>query len=568
MSQQVPAPRPISPSTVDLLVVGSGTGLATALAAHEAGLSVAVVEKTEYVGGSTARSGGAFWIPANPVLERDGAIDTPERGAKYVESVVAGSSPEPRWRAFLDHGSETVRMLERTTPLTFFWSKGYSDYHPEQPGGNAAGRSCEAKPFDLTDLGADRPRFRPATMEAPVPMPVTGMDYKWMNLMVRKPLTAFPKIIKRVAQGLGGMALKREYAAGGQAIAAGMYAGVLKAGIPVWTETSLVRLEVENDRVVGAVLRQGDEEALVRTRKGVVLATGGFDHNADYRQDYQSPSIDGSLSLGSPGNTGDTLSMARDLGAAIDNMDQSWWFPAAAPLAEGQPPSIMLAERSLPGSFIVDSHGRRFLNESTDYMTYGQIVLGREKAGDPVGTMWLIADQKYRNSYVFAGSVFPRMDFPDEWYAAGIAHKARSISELAGAIGVPADQLSATYQRFNVLAGAGEDEDFGRGKSAYDRYYGDPTVTPNPNLRPLTEAPFYAVKVVLSDLGTCGGLVADEYGQVLREDGSAIGGLYAQGNNAANVFGHSYPGAGATIGQGLVYGLIIAQHAAKQAQPA
>jgi succinate dehydrogenase/fumarate reductase flavoprotein subunit len=175
--------------------------------------------------------------------------------------------------------------------------------------------------------------------------------------------------------------------------------------------------------------------------------------------------------------------------------------------------------------------------------------------------MWIVFDQKYRNSYVFGGALFPRMTIPRSWYEAGIAHRSDDLVELAGKIGVSGSGFMATMTRFNEMSRAGCDADFGRGSSAYDRYYGDPTITPNPNLRALDKGPFYAVKMVLSDLGTCGGLRADDRARVLREDGSVIAGLYAIGNTAANAFGTTYPGAGATIAQGLVYGYIAARDA-------
>ncbi|KWR69901.1 hypothetical protein RN04_13570 [Arthrobacter sp. W1] len=193
-SKTVLAPVTIDQHEVDLLVIGSGTGLATALAAKELGLDVAVAEKTKYVGGSTARSGGAFWIPANPVLKREGAVDSLERGEKYIASVVEGSGPAERWKAFLEYGDETVKMLERMTQLSFFWAKGYCDYHPEEPGGSAAGRSVESRPFDLNKLGGQLGRFQP----------VTGAGYKWMNLIAKAPHKAFPRIVKRLIQGPAG----------------------------------------------------------------------------------------------------------------------------------------------------------------------------------------------------------------------------------------------------------------------------------------------------------------------------------------------------------------------------
>lgn len=546
--------------TIDLLVVGSGTGLAAALSAHEQGATVLVIEKTKLVGGSTARSGGAFWIPANPVLAKDGANDSPERAHEYLTAVVDGSGPQARWESFLEHGSDTVRMLERTTRMQFMWAEGYSDYHPELPGGSAAGRSCECRPFDVAQLGSERTRLRPAVMEAPLPMPVTGADYKWLNLMAKKPIRGFGVAIKRAIQGIGGKIIGREYAAGGRALAAGLFDGVVRAGIPVWTETSLERLVVDDSgAVTGAVVTRGGQEITITAQRGVVLAAGGFDHDLALRRSVQSESLE-NWSLGSDGNTGDAIRAAQSVGAGVALMEQAWWFPAISPLP-GEKPIVMLAERSLPGSFMVDSTGNRFLNEAEDYMSFGHHVLEREREGRPVGTMWLIFDQTYRNSYLLGGQVFPRMAIPKNWYENGIAVRASSWAQLAQQIGVERGVLSESARRFNELAAAGVDEDFGRGNSAYNRYYGDPTITPNPNLRPLESTGLYAIKIVLSDLGTCGGITADADGRALADDGTPIPGLYAIGNSAANVFGESYPGAGATIGQGLVYGHIAASHA-------
>ncbi|ORX07186.1 3-ketosteroid-delta-1-dehydrogenase [Mycobacterium triplex] len=546
---------------VDLLVVGSGTGMAAALAAHEFGLSVLVVEKASHVGGSTARSGGALWLPAGPVLAEAGAGDTQEHAATYLDSVVAGSAPRQRSAGFLTNVSGTVEMLRRTTPLRFFWARDYSDYHPEQPGGRAAGRTCECHPFDTSLLRAYRTRLEPGLMEARIPVPTTGADYRWMNLVARVPREGIPVFAKRIGQGVGGRMLGRRYAAGGQGLAAGLFAGVLRAGIPVWTETTLLRLDGDGERVRGAVVAHGGREVTITARRGVVLATGGFDHSMDMRWKFQSESLGANLSLGAAANTGDGIRAGQELGGGIDLMDQAWWFPAVAPLP-GEAPAVMLAERSLPGSLIVDQHGRRFANESSDYMSFGQRLLELERSGSPVESMWIIFDQQYRNSYVFGAQLFPRMRIPRAWYDAGIAVRADDFAELGARIGVPVADFTATITGFNQNASAGIDPDFGRGRSAYDRYYGDPTISPNPNLRALTKGPFYAVKMVLSDLGTCGGLTADHRARVLREDGAVIDGLYAIGNTAANAFGTTYPGAGATIAQGLVYGYIAARDAA------
>lgn len=555
-------------TAVDLLVVGSGTGMAAALAARELGLSVLIVEKSSYVGGSTARSGGALWLPASPVLDEANAGDTAERAGTYLDSVVAGSAPPQRSAAFVAQVSATVEMLRRTTPLRLFWARDYSDYHPEEPGGSAAGRTCECRPFDTSLLGEYRTRLEPGLMEVTVPMPTTGADYRWMNLVARLPRKGIPVYAKRLAQGVGGRMLGRRYAAGGQGLMAGLFTGVLRAGIPIWTGTTLTRLTRRGERVSGAVVEHGGREVTISARRGVVLATGGFDHRMEMRWKFQSESLGADLSLGAAANTGNGIRAGQEIGAAIDLMDQAWWFPAVAPLP-GKAPAVMLAERSLPGCLIVDQHGRRFVNEATDYMSFGQRLLELERSGSPVESMWIVFDQHYRNSYVFGAELFPRMRIPQAWYDAGIAVRADNLAELGAGIGVPVPEFVETMTRFNQNAAAGEDPDFGRGRSAYDRYYGDPTVKPNPNLRPLVDGPFYAVRMVLSDLGTCGGLKTDERARVLREDGGPIAGLYAIGNTAANAFGTTYPGAGATIAQGLVYGYIAAQEAARPsaAQP-
>lgn len=559
--ETVPSGITISDTEVDLLVIGSGTGLAAALAAKEQGLSVLIVEKSAYVGGSTARSGGALWLPATSVIEDCGGHDPANRAQTYLDAVVAGTAPKARSDAYVQNLQATVDMLGRTTPMKLFWAKEYSDYHPEAPGGSAAGRTCECRPLDTAMLGEYLSVLRPGVMEVKFPMPTTGADYRWLNLMSRVPRKGLPTVVKRLVQGIGGLALGRRYAAGGQALAAGLFAGVIRSRIPIWLETSLTELLTDGGRVTGATVTHRGESFTVTARRGVVLAAGGFDHDMDMRWKFQSEKLGENQSLGAESNTGDAIRLGQDVGADIALMDQTWWFPAVAPLP-GASPAVMLAERSLPGSLIVDQRGHRFANESTDYMSFGRQILEMESTGTPVETMWIVFDQRYRNSYVFAAELFPRRPIPRSWYDAGIAVTAGDVRELAVRMGVSVDQFQSTLNRFNEHAFAGEDPDFGRGRSAYDRYYGDPTITPNPNLRPLVKGPFYAVKMVLSDLGTCGGLRADARARVLREDGTVIDGLYAIGNNAANAFGDKYPGAGATIAQGLVYGYIAALDAA------
>lgn len=546
---------------VDLLVVGSGTGLATALYADDLGLDVLVVEKSEYVGGSTSMSGGAFWVPGNHVLKRDGFDDTVERGLEYINDLVGDVAPRERWEALIKAGPAAIKKLDELTDLNLFWAKGYSDYHPERPGGAAIGRTCEAKPFDLNRLGDERDRFHPPAITAPFPMPATGYNYKYLNLITKLPAKALPQAAWRTIQGVGGLLLGRDYGATGQATAGGLFHACVEKNIPIWTRSPITGLlKDDSGRIVGATVSQDGQEFTVKARKGVVLAGGGFDHNMEWRHQFQSETLKDDMSLGNDANEGDLISLAvNQVGAETAFMDQAWWFPSLAPVEKGGGPKIMLAERSLPGSFMVDETGTRFINESADYMTFGQDVLAMREEGR-ANELWLIIDQGYKNSYLFASEVFPMMPFPKSWYDAGVIVDGKTPEELARKIGVPVDAFVKQFKEFNADAKAGIDSQFWRGDSLYDNYYGDPTNTPNNNLRPLS-GKLYAAKMVISDLGTCGGLVTDADGVVLTAGGDQVPGLYAQGNTAANVFGTVYPGAGATIGQGLVGGWIIAEHA-------
>lgn len=535
----------------DLVVVGSGTGMLAALAAKEAGQSVLVVEKSQYFGGSTALSGGGFWVPGNALLRRAGAVDSKDRAHEYLTSVIAGEVDETRWGPFLDHGPAAVDTLARMTPLKFQHMVDYPDYFPEHPGGSATGRAMEPKPFNARILGQDRELLRPPAMAAPFPMPVSGTTYKWLNLVARTPKGVVTSA-KLLGLGVGGLAIKREYIAGGGALAAGLFAGLRANQIPIWFNAPLKDLVVEDEKVVGVVVTRDGRDVTVRADRGVVLSAGGFDRRQQWRHRYQSEQLNTAWAFGNPDDTGDAMEIAAGIGADLAFMEEAWWFPAV-PLP-GPMPGTLLAERSLPGQIIVDQQGRRFMNEAVNYMSAGQILIKQKL---PV---WMIFDQQYRNRYLFGAGLFPRQALPQAWYDAGIAHRAASIAELASTLSMT--DLPSTVERFNLLAGSGRDDDFHRGDSAYDRYYGDPTISPNPCLGPIGKPPFYAVQVVPGDLGTCGGIRADGYARALRADGSVIEGLYATGNSAGNAFGRVYPGPGATIGQGMTYGYIAARHAA------
>lgn len=541
---------------VDVIVVGAGTGMLAALTAADAGLSVLVVEKSDYVGGSTALSGGGFWIPGNSVLRDNGQVEDRERIETYLRAVTKNEVADERWQSHLDFGPAAVDTLRRLTPLRFQHMPEYADYFPELPGGSSTGRAVEPRPFNARRLGASRSLLLSPVLAAPFPMPITSKGYKWLNLVARSP-KGVTTAAHLVGLGIGGLAVRREYLAGGQALGAGLLAGLLEKKIPVWTGTPLVDLVLEHGEVVGVVVSRGGKHVTVRARRGVILSSGGFDRNADMRHEYQSQEVSGQWSLGTAADSGEVIQIAQSHGADLAFMDAAWWFPAIP--VPGPTPGPMLAERSLPGQLIVNGRGHRFMNEAVNYMTAGQIIIGRHTPDDPHVPAWMVFDQRYRNRYLFGGGLFPRQPLPATWYDAGIAKKAPSLEGLAAALSMP--ELPATVRRFNLLASAGRDDDFGRGDSAYDRYYGDPRVSPNPCLGPVDRAPFYAVQVVPGDLGTCGGIRADRYARALRPDGLPIAGLYATGNAAGNAFGRVYPGPGATVGQGLSFAYVAAAHA-------
>jgi 3-oxosteroid 1-dehydrogenase len=536
----------------DVVVVGSGAaGMTAALTAAHLGLSAVVVEKADRFGGSTARSGGGIWIPNNEVIRRAGVPDSPERAESYLTYLVGDTVSEPRRRALLEHGPAALELVRARTPLEFSWVPGYADYYPEAPGGLPEGRSIEPTPLDGHLLGAELARLNAPYIASPGGITITQADYRWLNLIARHPRgpVRAARVLGRRVLG----ALRRGHPLTmGQALAAGLRAGLASAGVPVWLCTPLLDLHTEGERVVGIRVRHRDTEEVVRARRGVVLACGGFEHNAAMRERYQRRPIGTEWTTGAAENTGDGIEAGQRLGAAVDLMDDAWWGPSI-PLTGG--PYFCLAERALPGCILVNGAGQRFVNEAAPYVDAVHAMYDGHATGVSHVPSWLIADQRYRNRYTFAG-LRPRQPFPGRWYKAGAVYSTGSLAELADAVGLPAEGLLVTVAEFNAFARNGRDERFRRGESAYDRYYGDPRQRPNPCLAPLAVPPFHAVRIVPGDLGTKGGLRVDERSRVLRGDGSVIAGLYAAGNVSASVMGRTYAGAGATIGPAITGGYV------------
>jgi 3-oxosteroid 1-dehydrogenase len=539
--------------TYDVVVIGSGAaGMTAALTAAKQGLGVVVVEKAATFGGSAARSGAGVWIPNNSVILAAGVPDTPAKAAAYLAAVVGSDVPAARQQAFLTHGPEMISFVMANSPLRFRWMEGYSDYYPELPGGLPNGRSIEPDQFDGNLLGAELAHLNPPYMQVPAGMVVFSADYKWLALAAVS-VKGAAVATECLARGTKAALLGQKPLTMGQSLAAALRKGLMDAGVPVWLNTPLTSLHVEGGAVTGAVVTKNGTPGLVRARRAVVVGSGGFEHNATMRAQYQQQPIGTDWTVGAKENTGDGIRAGQQVGGALALMEDAWWGPAI-PLPDE--PYFCLAERTLPGGLLINAAGARFVNEAGPYSDVVHTMYRRDPT-DPDIPAWLIVDQNYRNRYLFK-DVLPTFTFPDDWYSSGAAHKAWTLDALASSVGVPAAALRATVDRFNSLALKGKDADFGRGDSAYDHYYTDPSVLPNSCLAPLWLPPYYAFRIVPGDLGTKGGLVTDARARVTRSDGSVIPGLYAAGNASAAVMGHSYAGAGSTIGPAMTFGYIAA----------
>ncbi|HNP56782.1 MAG TPA: 3-oxosteroid 1-dehydrogenase [Gordonia sp. (in: high G+C Gram-positive bacteria)] len=557
------------PETFDVIVVGAGAaGMSAALTAATQGLSTVLIEKSPYWGGSTSRSGGGVWIPNNSVLRRDGVEDTVDEARKYVHSIIGEHAPAAKIDAYIDRGPEALDYLIAHSALELEWVKDYSDYYPEAPGGRLGGRSVEPKPFDARRLGADLDNLHPQYTKAPLNMVVLQSDYRWMNIGTRH-RKGIAKLVKVASRFSWSKFRNKKLIAMGAALSSELLLGLREAGVPIRFNTALTDLITdENGAVVGVVTESDGERAELGARYGVILGTGGFEHNDAMRKQYQRAPIGTEWTTGAPSNTGDGITAGIKAGADVALMDDAWWGPTI-PLPKG--PWFALSERSVPGTFIVNERGERFMNESLPYVEAAHHMYGGDFGqGDGPGEnvpAWMIMDTRCRGRYLFAG-LTAKQPIPKSWLASGVIVKADTIAELAEKIGVPAENLVATTEKFNGFARDGVDKDFGRGASGYDHYYGDITNKPNPSLGPVDKGPFYAVKMVPGDLGTKGGIVTDEDGRALRPDGSVINGLYAAGNTSAPVMGHTYAGPGATIGPAMVFGYLAALDAKAKADAA
>ena len=538
----------------DVVVLGSGAaGLTAALAAAAGGADVGLYEKADLLGGTTAISGGIVWVPGNHLMDPAVRHGDPAEALQYLRALAGDALDLPVAEAFVSGGPEMLRFVEGASPCRFRLLEGYPDYHPEVPGARpGGGRSLEPDLFALAALGewAGRLRFWDGR-----PRPVRLSETNFGGATGPPPASM---IAERRLAGVCGM---------GEALVGSLLAGCLDAGVTVRTGARARRLEVVDGRVTGVRFdapagggATGDVAA-VGARRGVILATGGFEWNeALVRSFLRGPM---NAPAGVPTNTGDGLDMALGAGAALGNMANAWWAPMVPMPTEeawGAPRGhLVLVERTRPGSIMVNSAGERFCNEAANYNALG----GAFHRLDPAtlrhtnAEAWLVCDGRYRSRYPLPGC--RRGDELPPW-----VHRGETLAELAVAIGVPPDALSATVAGFNRHATAGADPAYGRGASVYDLFNGDRTLLgPAATLGPLEEPPFYAVAVVVGALGTSGGPRTDVVGRVLeRSGGGTICGLWAAGNVMAAPTATVYGGAGGTLGPAMTFGYLAGRDAA------
>ncbi len=556
---------------VDFLVIGSGAGaLTAAIRAHDLGLKTLVVEKSAYYGGTSAMSGGSIWIPNNHLMAAAGVEDSEEEALTYLKTITQGEVDESRLRTFVRKGAEMLAYLAMRDDLHCDALAAYSDYYPHVPGAKPGGRTLEAKRFLTLKLGWDLRKLR-APHPACTTFGLLHMTAADAYYAVHGDPRATLKMLQNLALYLLGLPLRliaprSTRVTLGNALVAPLRLGLKRRGVPLWLRSPAKELLVEQERVVGALIDRRGSCVPVRARKGVLLATGGFENDPLLRQQYLPKPTSTDWSAANKHNTGDALKMTAALHPALRLMDDAWWTPGAR-VPGSAPCHALVFEKSMPHSLFVNSRGQRFVNEAAPYIDVVNGMYANQKNGEQQAVpCWMIFDAHYRQQTAVAGAIYPSTIMPDsrvpQRYWNRLLFKAETLKALAEKISVDAQALQESVQRFNGFAQTGIDEDFARGGNASDRYYSNPRCQPNPNLGALEQAPFYAVPVVAADIGTKGGLLTDAEARVLREDGSVIEGLFACGNCSAAVMGRSYAGAGSTLGPAMVFGFVAAETAA------
>ncbi len=534
---------------LDVVVLGSGgAGMTAALAAHEGGSKVAVLEKSALVGGTTAVSGGVVWVPNNHHLAETDVRDSRAEALAYVKRLADGRSDDSLVERFLDAAPEMVKWIEAQTQLKFTPLGRYPDYHPEFEGGKPGGRSLDPGLFDANELGPWKKKLRRS--------PVFGMTA--MSVAEATDWGVFSKPLKLPFKLLGER-YGKGYVCYGGALAGRLLKALLDRKIEPMLEHAARELITEEGRLVGVRVEAAGKEIFIRARRGVVLASGGFEWNKALTAQFLSGQLTHPNSP--PTNEGDGLKMAMSVGADLANMNEAWWCPSLMIPGEEYDGRQLnrgdFATRSLPHSIIVNRQGKRFVNEAQNYNDMMKPFFAFEPNAyeRPNLPAWLVFDASYLEKYALL-TLMPGQPVPD-WL-----DRADTLDELAAKIGVDARGLAQTVERFNGFAVEGADREFHRGESLYDHFYGDPDHKPNPNLGTIAKKPFYALRVYPGAIGTKGGPRVNGDAQVLRVDGEPIAGLYAAGNAMAGVTGPGYPGAGATISAAMTFGYLAGRHAA------
>lgn len=525
----------------DVVVVGSGAaGLVAALAAAESGATVAVVEKAAKLGGTSAVSGGMLWIPATEMAAKAGHEDSSEAALEHLRAVTLGRGRDELLKAHVDRGPELLDFLQTATDLRFRLIGSFPDYNPELPGGRDGGRSVEPEAYDLNQLGELRNWIRDDPR-----LPFT----QWEYFEVWRTYSNFPieELEQRRREGI---------VTRGTALVAPLVKAVAERGATIVADCRAERLlRDEGGAVVGIRTAAGDFAA-----GAVVLASGGFEWNDALCERFLSGPVTSRCSL--PTNVGDGLLMGMEAGTALANMNEAWWgIHASMPGVEAEGRAlgtIVTVERALPGSIVVNSRGERFTNEAGSYYTFGKVLASFDSRSYGYANLpaHLIADAAYLRRYGLLGNDDP--DSLPDWIPS-----APSLAALATKLGVDPAGLLATVERFNGFARAGRDEDFFRGESTYDRYFGDEE-QPHPNLGEIAEPPFVALELECGAIGTKGGILTDVDGQALDPFEESIPGLFAAGNVAAHPIAFGYCGAGSTLGPGMTMARAAGRNAAAQ----
>lgn len=555
--------------SVDVLVVGTGNGgFTSAVCNYEMGSKdVLVIEKSDKAGGTSATSGGGIWVPCSHYAKERGAEDSIEEARNYLRETLQGEDvPAELVDTYLENGPKMLRFLHDRTPVRYESLDHYPDYYTNVAGAKEGHRSLEPAPFNCSELGDDYKRmtYSHHMMRMFGVIHFTQVEAQILMLQLPGWVKITAKMILQYAIDIPWRfrtMISRRLCCGSAGIAR-LFKSVKDRDIPVWFETPMESLIERDGRVVGVVAKRNGKTLRIEARKAVVLAAGGFEKNQQLREKYLPAPTNTDWSAGNPGNTGDPLLAGLELGAATRLINDAWWTTTLC--VPGEPaPRLSIMEKSFPGSCVVNAAGKRIANESQNYMAYQKELFAAHSDENPCAPAYHVFDSRFRRNYM-AGPLMtkalkPDWTIPKAWYDAGFVAKADSIEELAAQMGIDAAGLRATVDDMNRFAKTGVDEEFHRGESAYDRYYADPSIKPNPCLATIDEGPFYAMRIDAGDFGTLGGLDTDTNANVKRDQGGLIDGLYAVGNCSAAIL-PTYPGPGATLGPAMTMAYQSAKH--------